>query len=393
MRSGETAPNANRILFFVALGLFGLYTVEFGIVGVLPQIVDRFHVSVSKAGWLVAVFAFIVALCGPPVTIWSSRFDRRKILAGTPIGFACCSALSAFAPNYPVLMALRIPTALMHPIFFAAAFATAVSLFPAERAEHATAMAFVGTSMGMVLGVPLTTWIGTTVSLQASFLFCAAVNLVAGVALVVMVPSTAPKGKTAGGNTWAVLRRPAVLLAVAMTIFVFASGFSVYSYAAEYLSREIGLRGRAVGLLLLVFGCGGVIGNLIGGRLLGHHRIATVIGYPMVLAISYLVLLLSGTASLAVMVPVCLFWGAAHTAGLVVTQIWMISAAPDEREFATSLYLAAANVGVLIGAATGGVFIDRFGLPGILWSGWIWAALALAVVLVRLKVAPPQAKG
>ena len=144
--------NAARPLFFIALGLFGLYAVEFGVVGILPLIVDRFGITVARAGWLVALFALIVAVCGPFMVLWLSRFDRRRVLAGSLFVFAACSALSAWAADFVTLMLLRIVPALLHPVFFAQAFAAAVALYPPSRATHAPTMAFVGTSMGLVLG-------------------------------------------------------------------------------------------------------------------------------------------------------------------------------------------------------------------------------------------------
>lgn len=378
--------SAGRILFFIALGLFGLYAVEFGVVGILPAIIARYGISVAQAGWLVGLFALIVAAGGPFMVLWLSRFDRRKVLAGSLLVFSLCSLLSAWAPDFSTLMALRVPSALLHPVFFAVAFAAAVSLYRPERAAHATAMAFVGTSMGLVLGVPLTTWVQARVSYEASFLFCAAVNLAAAVALWVMLPA-APKTKTASyGSQLAILRKPAVWLAVAMTVCVFGAMFSVYSYAAEYLARETGLNGEAISALLVVFGVGGVLGNLLAGRWLGRNLARMVVLYPVVLAVAYGVLLVFGSASLAVLLPVCLLWGAAHTSGLIVSQVWLTSAAPEAPEFATSLYISAANLGVVFGSTLGGAFITCAGMPAALWSGWLFTVLAVAFVILKIRL-------
>lgn len=182
--------NASRILFFIALGLFGLYAVEFGVVGILPAIIARYGIGVAQAGWLVGLFALIVALAGPFMVLWLSRFDRRKVLVGSLLMFGLCSLLSSSAPSFGMLMALRVPSALLHPVFFAIAFATAVSLYPPEHATYTTAMVFVGTSMGLVLGVPMTTWIEARMSYEASsFVICAAVNLVAALGLWAMLPA------------------------------------------------------------------------------------------------------------------------------------------------------------------------------------------------------------
>lgn len=168
-----------------------------------------------------------------------------------------------------------------------------------------------------------------------------------------------------------------------MAVCVFAAMFSVYSYAAEYLVRQAHLGGEAISVLLAVFGVGGVLGNLLAGRALGRRLAQTVLGYPVALATAYGVLLVFASPSFAAMLPICLLWGAAHTSGLIVSQMWMTSAAPDAPEFATSLYVSAANLGVVLGAAAGGNFIGAVGMQGTVWSGWLFAALAVCTVLAR----------
>ncbi|WP_207401589.1 MFS transporter [Phytopseudomonas dryadis] len=106
--------NGTRPLFFIALGLFGLYAVEFGVVGILPAVVERYGITVAQAGWLVALFAGVVAVCGPAMVLWLSRFDRRKALTASLLVFSLCSLLSAWAPSFGVLLALRVPSALLH---------------------------------------------------------------------------------------------------------------------------------------------------------------------------------------------------------------------------------------------------------------------------------------
>jgi DHA1 family inner membrane transport protein len=60
---------------YIILGLFGLYTLEFGVVGILPMIIARLDVSVSRAGLLMGLFALIVAVLGPFLVLFSSLLD------------------------------------------------------------------------------------------------------------------------------------------------------------------------------------------------------------------------------------------------------------------------------------------------------------------------------
>jgi len=377
--------NAGRTLFFIALGLFGLYTVEFGVVGILPEIMARYGISVARAGWLVGLFALAVAALGPFMVLWLSRYPRRGVLVGALLVFSLCSLLSAWAPTFSALALLRLPSALLHPVFFSVAFSTAISLYPPARATHATAMAFVGTSMGLVLGVPLCTWVAAHISYEASFMLCAALNLTAAIGLGWMLPRETTARASSRGGQLVILRKTGVWLAVAMTVCVFGAMFSVYSYAAEYLARQMGLGGETISLLLVVFGAGGVLGNLLAGRCLGQSRTQTVLLYPLVLAGAYCALQTFGAAPLAGLLPLCLLWGAAHTSGLIVSQVWLTAEAPEAPEFATSLFISAANLGVLLGATLGGAFITAVGMRGALWGGWLFAGLAMLFVTLRIR--------
>ena len=379
----STATASGKSMPYIILGLFGLYTLEFGVVGILPMIVARFEVSVSQAGLLMGLFALIVAVLGPFLVLLSSRFERKRVLIVALFGFSVCSVLSAFAPNFATLMVLRIVPAMLHPIFFAAAFSTAVSLYPKERAGHATALAVVGTTLGLVIGVPLTTWVSASISYEASFFFCALATALAGLGLLFKLPHHERAARITFGKQLAVLRSPAMWLAVGATVLVFTAMFSVYSYAAEYLKTQTGMDGQTISVMLVIFGIGGVSANLIVGRLLGRHLVVTAIVYPIVLAVAYLILLSFGSASVTSMTVIVLLWGAAHTSGLVITQMWLTSAAPDAHEFATSLYVSSANAGVVVGSSAGGLFINTFGMTGAICCGLLFAILSLAVIALK----------
>ncbi|MDL5601479.1 MULTISPECIES: MFS transporter [unclassified Pseudomonas] len=376
------SPHPMSVMPFIILGLFGLYTLELGVVGILPLIVERFGVSVAQAGLLMSLFAFIVALSGPFLVLLFSRFDRKKVLVGALLCFSVSSVFSAYAPNYSTLMALRIVPAMLHPVFFSAAFAAAISLYPKERATHATTVAFIGTTLGLVFGVPITAWVAGRFSYEASILFCAVATLLAGLGLLLRLPR-----QTAAPESFAsqlsILKKPAVWLAIIATVLVFTTKFAVYSYAAEYLKNQTGLDGETISFLLVIFGVGGVLGNLLAGRMLATHLVATALLFPILLSIAYLILATFGSASLGSMLLIVLLWGAIHTSGMIITQMWLTSAAPEAHSFATSLYVSAANAGIALGSWIGGVFIDTWGLPGTIWCGLLFALLSLLTIGAR----------
>ena len=160
--------------------------------------------------------------------------------------------------------------------------------------------------------------------------------------------------------------------------------FSVYSYSAEYLAKEAGMSAQSISILLVVFGVGGAAGNLFAGKLIDQNMVRTTILRPVLLAAAYGLLYLFASPSLMTMLLIVVIWGATHTSGLIVTQIWLTSEAPQAPEFATGIYISFINLGVTIGSTTGGWFLARMGLHGTLYSGVLFAALAVLVIVVKV---------
>ncbi|MBH2877700.1 MFS transporter [Serratia marcescens] len=370
-------------IFFIALGLFGVYCIEFGVVGILPQIIARYGISTAQTGWLVGVFALTIALFGPLLVLLASRLNRKRMLLIALAVFAAASALAAQADSFAMLMLLRILPALFHPIYFSLAMVAAAALYPPHLATKATAYAFIGTSMGMVLGIPLTQWIAGQFSYEASFRFCALVNLLAALGLLWRLPDAAVQ-RLSYGKQLAILRSGTLWLNITTCVLIFAAMFAVYAYAAEYLSREAGIGDAAIGWLLVAFGVGGVAGNLLAGKGLSRHRAVTVLLHPIALMAAYALLYRYGSANIGAMTALCLYWGAAHTSGLIVTQVWLTSEAPQAPAFATGLYIAFINLGVAVGSLVGGWFIAAWGLQGSLLCGGMFAALAAIAIAARL---------
>ncbi len=74
------AKQNNLLIFILTIGVFGIINTEMGIIGILPYIADHFHVSVSKAGLLVSLFALAVAISGPTMPLLFSGINRKKAM-------------------------------------------------------------------------------------------------------------------------------------------------------------------------------------------------------------------------------------------------------------------------------------------------------------------------
>lgn len=308
--------------FLIAFGVFGITNTEFGIVGILPQIAHFFHIRAAQAGMLVSMFALIIAISSPFMTLLFSGMNPKKIL--------------------------------------------------------------IGLTVGMVLGVPLTSFIGDQFSLQAAFLFSAVINATASLAIFVFVPSLQATGKVSFAKQLGLLKKPPLRLKIAATCFILAALYSVYSYCAEYLQVVTGMNGKLVSIMLILFGAGSIFGNLRAAHYVSKNMRKTTLYFPFFLGVLYVLLFSLGT-SLILMTVLILVWGAAFAGGLIASQTWLTAEASEAPEFANSLFVSFANLGVTIGTALGGWFLSRLGVHQIIWSGVFYLLLASICIGVKIK--------
>ncbi|MCC8396837.1 MFS transporter [Paraburkholderia sp. MMS20-SJTR3] len=353
-------------------------------------IIHRFNVTAPQAGMLTGIFALVVSVFGPFLVLLLSGFNRKTMLQIALAVFTLSSLGSAFVTNFNVLLGVRMIPALLHPVYFSLAFVSAISLYRKEEAAKASSLVFLGTTIGIVLGVPITTYIASTFSYEAAFYFTAAVNALSFFGVLLLLPQMPASNSGSSGQQMNILKKPTLWLNIASTGLIFAGMFAAYSYAAEYLKTVAGMSNSTISALLVLFGLGGVAGNMLAGKFIGRNMIATVIVHP-ILIVGALLLVMSFQQHVTPMIVIMIFWGAVHTSSLVITQIWLTSEAPEAPEFATSLFASFANLGIAVGAAVGGKFINLYGLPGMFTAALLFLGAGLALILIRVWMQKPRA--
>ena len=342
-------------------GAFGIGTTEFIIMGLLLQVAADMHVSVSAAGLLISGYALGVFAGAPILTLATRRMPRKAVLLALMAIFTLGNAACALAPNYALLMAARILTSLAHGTFFGVGSVVATSLVAEDKRASAIATMFMGLTVATLLGVPFGAWFGLLLGWRAAFWAVAAIGVAAVLVLAMFVPGGVGQDDEAVPirAELAVLARSQVQLGLAMTVLGFAGLFTVFTYVQPILTRITGFSDAAVSPILLVFGVGLSAGNIMGGRLadrgLARALIVTLAALAAVLVVFAFVLALK---SLTVVFIGLL--GAAAFATVAPLQLRVLeSAGPTGRTLASSLNIAAFNLGNALGAWAGGLTIDH----------------------------------
>ena len=370
-------------LLALTAGAFGIGTTEFVIMGLLLQVSADLHVSIAAAGLLISGYALGVAVGAPLLTIATRRVPRKTVLLALMAIFTLGNIACALAANYEMLMAARVVTSLAHGTFFGVGSVVATGLVPPERRASAIAMMFTGLTAAALLGVPAGAWLGLHFGWRSTFWAVALIGVIAFAVLALFVPrGRADAAPSSLRDELAVLGRPQVLLGLAMTVLGYAGVFVVFTYIQPLLTGVTGVSAAAVSPILLLFGGGLAVGNLLGGRLADRALMPSVLGTLAVLAAvlgaMQFVIHTPWTAILFV-----LLLGVAAFATVAPLQLRVLDkAAGAGQNLASSLNIAAFNLGNALGAWVGGVVIDRG--PGLQALGWVAALLTLVGLAIAL---------
>jgi len=382
-------------LYALAAGAFGIGVTEFVIMGLLLQVSTDLGVSIPAAGLLISGYALGVFVGAPVLTIATRSLPRKTVLIALMAIFTLGNLACALAPSYGALMAARIVTALAHGTFFGVGSVVATGLVAPERRASAIALMFTGLTIATLLGVPFGAWLGLEYGWRATFWAVAGIGVFAMLVLAVLVPrDTGRPDAVPLREELAVLRRPQVLLGLLTTVLGFGGVFAVFSYIQPMLVRITGFEEASVSIILLVFGGGLILGNLAGGRL-ADWRLGTALLLTLAaLVVAMLLMTFALHDPIAAVILVGLL-GAAAFATTSPLQLRVLQAAGGAGQtLASSLNIAAFNLGNALGAWLGGAVIDQgLGLGAIPWVAAIMPAGAIAVALwstaLERRVATP----
>jgi predicted MFS family arabinose efflux permease len=341
----------------LALGTFSFVTTELLPVGLLPSISSGIDVSVGTAGFLVTGFGLVAALTSAPLTVLCGRIDRKWLMTGLLVLYVVGNLLATVASSYALLLLARVLVALAHGVFWSIAAAIAVRLVPERHAVRATSITLGGISLATVLGVPLGTMLGQHAGWRTAFFGVATVGFIVVVVVLLTMPNLPARGSASLAALPKVLRHGPLRSAIAVTALVMIGHFLAFTYVAPYLEQVTGISESLISVLLLVFGAAGLIGNFVGGAVVGRSVRGALLSAIALMTVVMTLLWTLGTAPAAA-IPLLVVWGLAYAAVPVGLQTWVLQLAKEEADAASSLYVAAFNGAIAVGSLIGGLVVD-----------------------------------
>ncbi|MFE4800061.1 MFS transporter, partial [Streptomyces sp. NPDC056708] len=286
---------------------------------------------------------------------------------------------SALPPTSPRLLAGRIVPSRAPAAGGGSGWVPPADLVAPDKKAGAIATMFTGLTIANIVGVPLGRFIGQAVGWRTTFAVVAALGVVGLLGIVRLVPAMPrPEGARLRGELTA-FRNPQVLLAMAMTVLGFGGVFAAITYIAPMMTRVAGYSDGAVTWLLVLFGVGMFLGNLLGGRYADRKLMpmlyTTLGGLAVVLALFTVFAHNKILAAIAILLV-----GALGFATVPPLQKRVLDQAHGAPTLASAVNIGAFNLGNALAAWLGGLVIAA-GL-GYTAPNWVGAVLAAAALVL-----------
>ncbi|MGC4016032.1 MAG: MFS transporter [Luteolibacter sp.] len=367
---GKNAPMP-LALWALAIGAFGIGTTEFVITGLLPGVAKEFGITIPAAGALATVYAMGVFFGAPLLTILGTRIPRKRLLVFLTGLFVVGNLLTAIAPTFGIVLVGRVITSLTHGTFFGIGSVLASELVAPNRRASAIAFMFTGLTLANLFGVPGGTWLSHHFDWRATFYAITGIGLIAAIGVMTLIPATA-QGKPPRIRTeLAALADTRVLLAMGITVLGPAGFFTSITYIAPMLTEVAHLPESMVTWMLMLFGLGLVVGNVLGGKYADRALMPML--YTTLVSLVLVLLVFTFVAHSPLASAICIFlMGAFGFATVSPIQKRVMDKAKEAGAptFASAVNIGLFNLGNATGAWLGGFVIARgFGFTAPNWAG------------------------
>ena len=387
MKSSKLPLQSLLPIVGLTFATFIFNTSEFIPIGLLTDIAADFSMTEAQAGMLISVYAWVVMLLSLPLMILTSKMEMRRLMLLLVGSFSLFQVMSFLSSGYWMLMASRIGVALSHCVFWAIVSPLAAKIVAPEHRDKALGLIVTGSSIAMILGMPIGRTIGLLIGWRMTFLCIGAFAFLTFLFLFAFLPKVPSDGAFPVRRLPELFGNRALDGLFLITLLYAGSYYTAYSYIEPFMKQVAGMSDGAVTAALMVFGAAGLFGSYLFSNYYAKNRRR------------FIIIILSGlTLSLAMFYPLsfcqpllvalCILWGISGTAYNVSMQSEVINLTvrtPEATSVAMAIFSGIFNMGIGFGSYAGGLVCTHLSIRYIGFAGAAVTFTALLYWIFRLS--------
>lgn len=375
--------NPKILLYILMLSTMGINT-PLSIIGIILQISEYFNTSIAISGLYVSSFTFTIAVTGLFIPVLFSRFEIKRTFI-TILGiFAVSNLVIIFTDNIYIACFFRIFSAIFYPAFISIALTFCEKIAPEGQKQDYITRILLGISIGSIVGLPITTGLGTIFGYQVAMSWIFLFNLITLILIIMLFPRIPGESKSYE-MPMSSLKSKEFVLATAGIIMMPIGASMVYNYMPYFLQTVSHVYTYRLSVLLFAYGLISIFGTWLGGKLIAKKDKATLMIFHLVCAAVFLGIYLFSDYLIPVLILVLIF-GILDGMGYNLIQYIETSVLPESPELANGIFLSVLNGGIAIGIAIGGFLVDGFGVMSIFTGGIIFLLVAFIFMVYLILI-------
>lgn len=360
----KNTPRPYVTVAFVSLFIQNfLVFAGFSVFNVIPDHLASVGASKTYIGFYMNLNALALVLLVIPLSRFSDRLGRKRLMiAGYATSLAFAALSFFFADDLVALALLRALGTLLFCAVFTIQTTEAFSLIPRER--RISGMAIYGTS-GLVAN-PVASFIAerTLDGLGARWLFAVVFAFHALAMILALAYRFHEPGEDAERGSFLALVGRAELAPLFALTFVLGGAFAVFSTFLANLTRER-LGAVNVSLFFASFSVVAVFIRLFLGPTIESRKAGNLaaVCYASIAASFFMAF---GLRSVGALVPIGILYGIGHSVLFPLLSTLFVNSGKDgERLVLNNLYAATNTLGNIVIAVALGAVADAFGVPSV----------------------------
>ncbi|KTW19546.1 MFS transporter [Staphylococcus warneri] len=352
----------NKMMFFIfMLGTFTVGMAEYVVTGLLTQISDDMHVSISSAGLLVSVYAISVAVIGPFMRIFTMKVHAHRLLPVLVAIFIVSNLVGMLAPNFNVLLLSRLMSAAMHAPFFGVCMSVAAAVAPPAKKPQAIALVQAGLTIAVMIGVPFGSFLGGLANWRVVFGIMIILAVITMLGMMKFTPHVSLSAEANISKELTVFKNPHILIVISIIVFGYSGVFTTYTFMEPMIHDYAPFKIIGLTVCLFLFGLGGVIGNLVTGSV-PEHALTKYLFYTFLLLFITIILFVTFVHYAVLALLICFLFGFGTFGTTPLLNSKIILSAHEAPLLASTLAASIFNVANFIGAILGSILLS-IGLP------------------------------